>query len=82
MSEDGRQLYAAETIQGAAPSHATVFRIDPATGARTVWKTLGPADSVGVEAQPGTVRILADGSAYCYSYMRRLGDLFTVHGLK
>jgi hypothetical protein len=81
-SADGRQLYAVEVIQGAAPSHTTVFRIDPATGARTVWKTLGPADSVGVEAQPGSVRILADGSAYCYSYMRRLGDLFTVHGLK
>jgi len=81
-SEDGRQLYAVETIQGAAPSHTTVVRIDSETGARTVWRTLGPADSVGVEAQPGSVRILADGSAYCYSYMRRLGDLFTVHGLK
>ena len=29
-----------------------------------------------------TVVITPDARSYCYSYMRRLGDLFVVDGLK
>ena len=52
------------------------------TGERVLWKTLSPSDPVGVEELRGTVSITPDGQSYCYSYMRRLGDLFVVTGLK
>ena len=39
-------------------------------------------DPVGVEGLRDTVVITPDARSYCYSYMRRLGDLFVVDGLK
>ncbi len=30
----------------------------------------------------GTVAITPDAQAYCYSYLRRLGDLYIVEGLR
>ena len=59
-----------------------VFRVELTTGARVLWKTLTPSDPVGVESLRGTVVITPDARSYCYSYMRRLGDLFVVDGLK
>jgi hypothetical protein len=56
--------------------------VELATGARVPWKTLSPSDPVGVEQLRGAVAITPDAQAYCYSYMRRLGDLFVVDGLK
>jgi hypothetical protein len=41
-----------------------------------------PSDPVGVEDLRRTVVITPDAQSYCYSYMRRLGDLFMVAGLK
>jgi hypothetical protein len=41
-----------------------------------------PPDQVGVESLKNTVVITPDARSYCYSYMRRLGDLFVVEGLK
>jgi hypothetical protein len=41
-----------------------------------------PSDPVGVEDMRETVVIARDGQSYCYSYLRRLGDLFVVEGLK
>ena len=59
-----------------------VFRVEITTGARVLWKMLTPPDPVGVESLRGTVVITPDARSYCYSYMRRLGDLFVVDGLK
>ena len=71
------------TTSGGARSPAVdVFRVELTTGDRVLWKTLSPSDPVGVEDMRGNVVITPDAQAYCYSYMRRLGDLFVVDGLK
>jgi hypothetical protein len=54
-----------------------VFRIDAASGRRTFWRSLRPQDPVGVESFPGTLVMTRDAGSYCYSYIRRLGDLFS-----
>ena len=50
-------------------------------GGREAWKTIQPADPVGVDI---VVRILVtpDGKAYCHDYVRFLSELFVVEGLK
>jgi Tol biopolymer transport system component len=58
-----------------------LIRVDVATGKRTVVRTLAPADSVGLD-NINEVTITPDGRAYCYTYLRRLGRLFTVAGLQ
>jgi hypothetical protein len=37
---------------------------------------------VGVEIDPASPVIAADEPAYCYSFARRLGDLYVADGLK
>ena len=83
-SEDGRYLYTVPGVdlQNARPPGVDVARVDASTGERAVWRTLTPADPVGVEDLRGTIRIAPDGQSYCYSYVRRLGDLFVVDGLQ
>ena len=83
-SADGRGLYTIDNVgQGGAPAAAIdVHRVELATGARTLWRTLSPPDPVGVQGLRPTVEITSDARSYCYSYMRRLGDLYVVNGLK
>jgi len=82
-----------QPIQGAADGQAVyvgvragrsvmnVFRVDITSGRRSLWKALTPSDPVGVDAIQG-IALTPDASAYCYSHLRRLGDLFVVTGLK
>jgi hypothetical protein len=81
-SPDGRYVYTVDIVEGLRPPAVDVFRVELATGARVLWKTLSPSDPVGVEDLRGTVAITPDAQAYCYSFMRRLGDLFVVDGVK
>ena len=83
-SPDGRFLYTSTAVDQARgrPRALEVFRVDLATGQRTVWKTLSPADPVGAQMMPANVAITPDGNGYCYSAMRRLGDLFVAKGLR
>lgn len=81
-SPDGRYVYTADNVGGVRSPAVEVFRVDLTTGVRTLWKTLSPPDAVGVEILRATVLITPDARSYCYSYMRRLGDLFVVDGLK
>lgn len=76
-SPDGRLLYVRRG--GAWPP--VVDRIDVSTGRREAWKTIQPADPVGVDI---VIRILVtpDGTAYCHDYVRFLSELFVVEGLK
>jgi hypothetical protein len=82
-SDSGRYVYTVERLNAsdARPAAVDVFRVDATTGDRLVWKTLSPSDPVGVEMR-GAVTITPDAQSYCYSYMRRLGDLFIVDGLR
>jgi hypothetical protein len=83
-SPDGRSLYTIDNVgQAVAPPAAIdVHRVELATGARALWKTLSPPDLVGVQGLRFNVDITPDARSYCYSYMRRLGDLYVVDGLK
>ncbi len=68
---DGRRLYVFRL--GELPSPVTL--VDVATGARTPWRILIPADASGVLAVT-RVRITPDGSAYAYTFSRILSDLY------
>ena len=81
-SHDGRFVYTVDNVGGVNSPAVEVFRVEIATGARVLWKTLSPSDPVGVESLRATVVITPDARSYCYSYIRRLGDLFVVDGLK
>jgi hypothetical protein len=81
-SDDHRYLYTAVRLEGARTPGVDVFRVELTTGRRQLWKTLTPSDPVGVEDVRETVVITPDAQSYCYTYLRRLGDLFVVDGLK
>jgi hypothetical protein len=81
-SHDGRYVYTVDKVQGARLPAVDIFRVELGTGVRSLWKTLTPSDPVGVEDMRETVVITPDAQSYCYSYLRRLGDLFVVGGLK
>ena len=81
-SPDGRYVYTLDNVGDVRSPAVDIFRVELTSGARVLWKTLSPSDPVGVETLRPTVLITPDARAYCYSYMRRLGDLFVVDGLK
>jgi hypothetical protein len=73
---DGRSLYVWRTAEWPP----AVDRVDVANGRRSSWKTIRPADPVGVDS---IFRILVtpDGRTYCHDYVRILSELFVVEGL-
>ncbi len=77
LSREGRSLFVARPRE--VPLR--VFRIDLASGARSHWKDLEPADKAGL-SYVRHVRLSAEGSAYAYQYRRWLSDLYVVEGLK
>jgi eukaryotic-like serine/threonine-protein kinase len=76
-SADGRSVYV--IARGQIP--AQVFRVEVATGQRTAWRSLEPADAAGIDTIRG-VLISSDDKAYVYGYSRTLSDLYLVQGLK
>ena len=79
-SSDGRQLYV--TPSGGPDSlHRKIYLLDPQTGQRRLWKTLGPADFTGV-GTVGVPRISREGRAYAYLYDKTLADLYVIEGVK
>jgi len=83
-SPDGRYLYVSPYLRPGVPPPPAfdVFRVEVANGHRTLWKSLQPQNPLGVESINGTFVMTRDGGTYCYSYVRRVGDLFVVEGLK
>jgi serine/threonine protein kinase len=77
FSEDGRLLY----VRKGGSWPPVVDRVDVSTGRREPWRTIQPADPVGVDS---IIRILVtpDGKTYCHDYLRLLSELFIVEGLK
>jgi len=70
---DGRSLY---VTGDRYTTPRTVYKLDVATGAREVWKDLGPeTGAVGIHVTP-------DGRSYVYSYVQGRGDLYLVEGLR
>jgi hypothetical protein len=59
----------------------SVYKVDLATGRKTLVLRLMPADPSGVAYISGAV-LSRDGKAYAYGYRRILSDLLVVEGLK
>ena len=76
-STDGRSVF----LYAAAEVPQSIYRVDLATGKRSLWKTLAPADTVGV-FEIWSVQISADEQSYCYTYGRNISDLYLVEGLR
>jgi eukaryotic-like serine/threonine-protein kinase len=76
-SADGKSLY----VYRPGEFPAKVYQLDLATGKRTLWRSLAPADPAGV-SQIGPIVMTPDGSSYIYGYHRTLSDLYLVEGLK
>jgi Tol biopolymer transport system component/predicted Ser/Thr protein kinase len=73
----GRALY----IYRPGEMPTKVYRLDLATGERTLWRQLMPSDPAGVE-RISPIRMAADGKTYVYGYHRTLADLYLVEGLR
>jgi dipeptidyl aminopeptidase/acylaminoacyl peptidase len=75
-SDDGRMLY----VRRARAWPPVVDRITISNGHRETWKTIKPADPVGVDTVE-RILVTPDGKTYCHDYIRLLSDLFVVEGL-
>ena len=75
-SADGRSLFVSAQKRLAAQ----IFRVELATGRRTLVYEVGARDSAGADAP--WVRITPDGKSHAYSFWRTLDDLFLVQGLR
>ncbi len=58
-----------------------IFRVDVASGKRTLWKHLAPPDPAGVSGL-GPIVMTADGKTYAYGANRTLSDLYLADGLR
>jgi hypothetical protein len=58
-----------------------IDRLELATGKRTFFREIAPADPTGV-GSISSVQITPDGKSYCYSFMRGLSRLYVVDGLR
>ncbi|HEY6221897.1 MAG TPA: hypothetical protein VIX13_05110, partial [Candidatus Eisenbacteria bacterium] len=59
---------------------APVFRLDPETGQRELWKEITPRTRSGVDGL-NNICISPDGETYATSYSQLLAELYTVRGL-
>jgi Tol biopolymer transport system component len=75
-SADGQLL-----ISRARDMSTTLWKVNPKTNSRTLWKSLAPGDPAGV-VEIFNVRVSADEKSYAYSYTRQLGELYLVDGLR
>jgi len=75
-SQDSRFLYCLRL--GDVP--AEVFRVELASGHRTLWKKLAPPESTGITFV-GSIYGSADWKSYVYTFNRKLDDLYMVEGL-
>jgi serine/threonine protein kinase len=73
-SDDGRFLYVG--------SESKVFRVDPLSGRRELWKAFVPPDPAGVRSDSWFVVLSADGQSYFYSFQTHLSELYLVTGLR
>jgi hypothetical protein len=81
---DGKLLYvrsADEMRPGESAITARVYRLDPRTGRRELWKEISPINPSGGGAI-GAILFSADGKACVYTRHRYSSELFLVEGLK
>jgi hypothetical protein len=77
---EGKKIFLA---RAEGPTSLSIYRLDPASGQRELWKKLAPADSTGLtRGDTDSVLLTPDAKVYSYTYMRDLSYLFMVEGLK
>ena len=65
------------------PSSLDLFRLDPTTGQRRLWRHLSPADPAGIRMVSDIYNGIAPtAQAYGYSYYRLLSQLSIAEGLR
>jgi eukaryotic-like serine/threonine-protein kinase len=83
-SADGKFIYvrSSDELRPGEPSVVTrVYRLDPRTGRRELWKEIQPVNpSAG--GGIGTIFFSADGKTCVYTHHRYSSELFLVDGLK
>ena len=81
-SSDGRWLFVRRTpwYQPNTP-RLWIDRIEIATGSRSPWKELRPADPAGAHTIFGAY-LTPDGKSYAYTVGASLGELYLAEGLK
>jgi len=71
----------AEEVRAAETATARVYRLDPRTGRRELWKEIPPINpSAGGDI--GTILFSADGKTCVYTHHHYSSELFLVEGLK
>jgi serine/threonine protein kinase len=83
---DGKSLYVTygergNNIHAFNADPVIVYRYDLLTGKKELWKQISPADLTGL-AGIYPVLLSPESNAYCYSYMRNIGNLFLIENLK
>jgi eukaryotic-like serine/threonine-protein kinase len=76
-THDGRAMYVTQITW----IPAQLDRISLDTGQRERWRELRPPDLTGV-APIDSVHVAENGTAYVYSYIRTLSDLYVVSGIQ
>ncbi len=76
-TEDGKGLL----VVSATPREARIYRVDIATGKRTLLQTVEPSEKAGSN-QDVRVVYAEDSKTYAYSTVRVLGTLYVVEGLE
>ena len=76
-SADGLALY----VHRPTVLPAQVFRVDLATGERTLWKEFRPLDPAGVY-KIAPVLLTPDAAGHAYNALRNVSDLYVVENLR
>jgi len=74
-TDDGLLVTAADRDLG------QIFRIDPGSGRRELWREIRPPDPTALMVVGQTFLVTPDGRSYAYSWHRALSDLYLVDGL-
>jgi hypothetical protein len=77
FAADGRSLF----LEGETVIPQKLWRLDLATGRRTLWKELLPPEPASVR-WTGFAAATPDGRAYAYNVLRWQSDLFVADGLR
>jgi Tol biopolymer transport system component len=78
FSSDGRALY----VYRQPELPARIFRLELATGRRSLWKVISPSDPAGITNGIARIQLSADGQSYAYNVSRFLSELYVAEGIQ
>jgi hypothetical protein len=76
-AEDGRALI----VYSSTPWQARIYRLEVATGQRTLLRTIEPTEKAG-SATPMRLAYAEGSRTYAYNTVRILGNLYVIEGLE